>query len=372
MRKYDNTFGLISGNDYYENDEYIWMCLAWGNAICRVSKKSGRAEVVSQYPNTACGKHNLSGSIQVVDDQVVFCPFSADYIAICNMIGRNVRYIKLKKKFAVSGVNYSSDGKFFNSFRFGRYVYLFGWTYPAIVEINMDTLNVNYIDEWVEEVVRKKGFEPSNSYFNEGGAIIDERVYLPMGCLSALFSFDLNRRKGEIIEIKETEGGFWGLTRCGANMWLTGVNGGIYKYDIENRKIDSLEAPINVSYRAPVVCNNNKLFFFAEGTKSFFYDADRGEWEESNRINNIIHSGNFLTTVKYEKNLLKFVTKRTREWYSFHMEQKLVEKETYFLEDDDFLQKCWKSRCEDVNRKMYFVNEREIGLDEFISCLTNS
>ena len=357
------NFGRIICHAWCEYDNEMVMCLSDKNAICKIDKTTKDTELLGCYPNTEMGKEDLSASMLKIDDRVVFCPFSSDYIGIYNIKMNKMDYIEISKPLVKKGVNYSPDAKFYNLYAYDGYVYLFGWTYPAIIEIDIDTYKLRYIDNWIEEIEKHEGFNSSNSYFNEGSVLIDNTVYLPMGCINGLFAFNLRDRSGRILDIENGDTGYWGLVKYENFLWLSGINGNIFKFDLNKKVIEKIEIPEIEKYKAPIICEDRLLFYSENSKNIYFLNMDNRRWEAELDLNSLVDRGNHIVAISYSDGLLKFA----RSWYIYNLVTKCIEKTHYYLDDQEFVETCWKSRCNELNKTDSIFVEGKMGLDEFLS-----
>ena len=310
-------------------------------------------------------KNNLSASMQIIGNYIVFTPFSADYIAVYNINNDIVEYVEIDEPSENSGVKYSPNEKFYTSYKYGRCVYFFGWKYPGIIEFNVDTFEAKYICEWVELVREAKGFNSNNSFFNEGVVFFDESLYLPIGCLNGLYVFDLRKKNWEVIVLNGCDQGFWGMARYNENLYLTGINEGLFRFDLVDRSITHVKTPNGMSYRAPICCGN-RVLFYRDNMKAYFFHPETEQWEHASIVNKAIHNGDSIANGKYKDGILTISTKKEMTWFKIECKTNHIENAVYVIADKIFLDQCWKVKCKIFDQTRIF-NEGDIYLEEFLS-----
>lgn len=60
------------------------------------------------------------------------------------------------------------------------------YSYPATIRINLESLEVTYLTNWIEEV--EKNIENGNNrgYFGDGSIMMGESALIPISCISAV------------------------------------------------------------------------------------------------------------------------------------------------------------------------------------------
>ena len=159
MNDRDVRVGAIG---WLEKDEELWAALNDRNGLCRICKKNGQVDIAATYQS-----HNLSAKDQFylilsAGKRIVTLPKNAQVIGVYDEVLGSLQEVEIKNpKAFFQGEFYSSD-KFMGGLVHGNYVYMFGLMYPAILVMDVDTLQIKYMTDWIDSEMlqtgRKTGF----------------------------------------------------------------------------------------------------------------------------------------------------------------------------------------------------------------------
>ena len=211
-----NCYGMVED----END--IWFSWATANGVCRIDKVSGKAELLEYFEDYSWNQGNLYHSIQKAGDQIVFVPSLAESIAVYDVWQKKISYISLQ---AVDGTGRKETYpgiKFWSSILYGSFVYMFGYSYPAILKLNVETKEVKYLTDWVEKIEKRiVKTTDSRGYFLEG-TVFSHYAFIPCGCTNAVLKLNLLTDQTEVIDLDTSVDGFGGIAFDGEDFWLVG------------------------------------------------------------------------------------------------------------------------------------------------------
>ena len=223
--RYPEYWSRVACRDWYETENKMWMCLSDKNAICEIDKERKEVHILGNYPQNGIAESNLSATVIGISEKIVFLPLAADDIAIYDIANDELTFIPVKKNYEKHHEIYQERMKFRRGFVYKDYVFLLGHSYPAIIQLNINTLEVNYLTEWVDIIEPYIEEGDSLGYFKEGYSLYGTQMYLPLGCCSGLMLFELEQMKFEYIAIQGGTNRFEGLTDINGMFYMTGRNG---------------------------------------------------------------------------------------------------------------------------------------------------
>lgn len=170
--------------------------------------------------------------------------------------------------------------KFASCFSYNDYVYLVGIRYPAIVQIHMPTLQVEYITEWIDECnsIRQN---PEGRYLVEG-VKNGELYYFPLANAPIVVELDMKRGKTKVHVLqtsKEIEG-FNGIEYSQGVFWLVDRHEGLlFAYNESFVEICCIDIPDpeakehRAMFAKPIVFDEKILLSPVTARYAFLVDA---------------------------------------------------------------------------------------------------
>ena len=102
---------------------------------------------------------------------------------------------------------------------------MFGYSYPAILKLNVVTKEVKYLTGWVEKIEKRIArATDSRGYFLEG-TVLGHYAFIPCGCTNAVLKLNFLTDQAEVIDLDVSVDGFGGLAFDGQDFWLVGRGG---------------------------------------------------------------------------------------------------------------------------------------------------
>lgn len=219
--KYERYAKPAAMNMVEENGK-IWMCLLNRNGICEVDKKKRCARICHVFEGESPSKKLLYFNIDKVKDNLIFSPYEAENIAIYNLSQDSVTYIPLKA-LEYNDKQNRYPPKFWNIFHVQSTVYILGWSYPAIIKINLDSMEINYITDWLDEIEESFSPEEAKAYFADGYVISDNLALIPIRCMNAVLELNLDTSHTKIRKLEVSIDGIAGISSSdGINIWMVG------------------------------------------------------------------------------------------------------------------------------------------------------
>ena len=355
--KYPEYWRRAACRDWYEADHKMWMCLSDKNAICEIDKTTKKVRVLGCYPQKEISKSDLSAVVIGNSAKIVFVPLSADDIAVYDRTEDKLIFIPVKKNYEKHREIYQENMKFRRAFAYGDYVFLLGYSYPAIIQLNINTLETNYLTEWISIIEPYIEEGDSLGYFKEGYSLSGSEIYLPLGCCGGLLRFELEKTQFEYIPIKAETKGFGSLTDVNGTYYMTGRSGKEHELIVWNQytgSVKKIEIPA-VYYYAPIVYNDKILLFSFNGDRVIVF-KDTFSFMEYKLPESFLYEKNALDikimAVKRLGKLLKFQTGGNRKWHEFDPDTNAVVESEYRIEDDQFLSQSWNEYCDIKMKEM--------------------
>lgn len=299
MKTYSEIYARVATLDMVEDDGRIWMSLLNRNGICEFDKQTGHAKIVKIFEGEELYKERLYLCVKKVGRYLVFAPGLAKKIAIYDTVQGFLSYIPLR----VAGDNCRQDQreiKFHNMFQHGTDVYLQGYSYPAIVRINIKTMETTYITDWVEEVDADIQKGDLDGYFSHGYIVDGDYVLFPMGCISAILQLDLKTADTKVIKLKTSMKGIGGMFSPDGNcVWMVGRGRGTNRVACWNRRtgqikefeadgVEDIQESQSQMFYEPICVGDKMLLLPFSAACNSIYEicADTGEIKKSGIMEN--------------------------------------------------------------------------------------
>ena len=193
--KTTNSQGRVICDSVVENGNKIWMTDLHKNGLMEVDKETHCANVLTFFENEAFFAEELFNVVGIVDNKLILTPRAASSIGIYDLLTRKMTYIPLKLDVLEKGWYYKENFKFMFSLSYGKYVYLTGYGYPAIIKLNVDTMEITYLTQWIQEI------ENNRTLLDKGylgkGIVLGNIAYIPLQCTNMVI--ELNMETSEIV-----------------------------------------------------------------------------------------------------------------------------------------------------------------------------
>ncbi len=327
----------LSPNGIYEDEDFYWFAESQFNGFYRVDKKTKQPEFLFHFPEEELDQPRLYGKPEKVGDWLVFSPISAKNIFLYHMVTKEQKLIPFKEVKGEKKVKYLHQSKFSSPFIHGDMVYLFPITYPAILKLDVSTLKLEYLTDWIlplEQVLDKERKPQLNTYF-AGRVRKENEVILTCGCSNKVFFFDINTNKGIWKVIESTVEAFHGIQFDETHYWLTPRLGStLTKWNPDTDEITTISLADSWKDGPPMVIApylyQDKLYLMA-GWDSHAYVVDletdavqQLDLLESvftkERVYQLIILPNMFS-IRFEDHLLHFVSGRDFQWYTVDLDK---------------------------------------------------
>ncbi|MCI8596986.1 MAG: hypothetical protein HFJ10_00850 [Lachnospiraceae bacterium] len=351
--------------DMVEENGKAWMALFNRNGICEVDIATRRARVLKVFSDYPRDKESLYFRVEKVNHYLVFSPCEAEKIAIYDLKSDVLTYIPLKP---LDG-SYKEDQKevkFWNTFRYQSDVFLLGYSYPAIIKIDMDSMEIVYITDWVEEVEKNIEFGDIRGYFSDGHVLHGDQILFPIGCMNAVLELNLKTLKTKIRRLNISMKGIGGISSAdGKNVWFVGrgeKENWIAHWNMETNMIKEFylkeeKKDLFDPFYAPV-CTTSSVFLMPISASNIYeIDVNTGEIVNNKTLEKLFkEEGHSLTSCwktkapRLRDNSLLFLTCDDWGWHEYNLETDEVQSYFIYLEEEEtekYFQDCFL--CEKSN-----------------------
>ena len=334
--------------DMVENNEKIWMALIDRNGICEVDKITKKARICKIFEGESIDREWLYNHVEKVGNYLIFSPGVANRIAIYDLHQDVINYIPLRElKFHCK--QNQNESRFWNTLRYYSDVYLFGYSYPAIIRINTETMEITYITNWVKEIDDMLEDGDFKGYFGNGHFIINELIIVPFSCGKAVLELNTNTMKTKILKLDISMEGVGGLCSAdGENVWLVGKGHATNRIAYWNRRtniinefqVPDMKGDIFEAFYEPI-CTSSKIYFMPMSAPNI-YEIEPGieEVNKSNilksNLNNIedpLSLGWKTIAPRIQDHQICFLTCDDFGWNEYNLENQQLKKYYIFLEE---------------------------------------
>jgi len=179
-------FRLVA-TDIKEIDNKLLFSQAIWNGLYIIDKQTKEILYNTVFEGEDFTSVMLYYSFQIIGTKAVFTPHSASCIAIFDIEDKILSYVKIENAKKGYHEKYRDSGKFAQSFHYGSFVYMLGYSYPAILKLNIHTLEVTYISSWIDSVNNYIEEGDIWGYFSNGYVIQNDKALIPLGCMAGIF-----------------------------------------------------------------------------------------------------------------------------------------------------------------------------------------
>lgn len=272
---YRQQFIYLDAETAYSTENYIYLFGRSINLLYRYNKKEKRVEILGQIPGRHIWERQLIGKILYWNDKIILAPFFEKSIWLFDL--------KVEKWTEIQLLNFEKYiMKFYQGFIHNDIAHFVGCYYPAIIRLDLNTLQIEYDTKMYEELDKVRH---SDIYFRTE-YIRDENNIL-LGCCSTnrVLQYNLDNYNYKFIELGNFEDDFEGICHIQEKLVLFGrTNRKIYLYD-KKLKIDSSQKIEKCHYVATVRKNGKYMLLSNHSGKSLIWnDFDNYLLDEENCI----------------------------------------------------------------------------------------
>ena len=276
LEEYENAYRKLWFDSAVEADDSLWFAANNLNGIFKADKETGESKFITnfpQYPNSAV---RLYIACTLVKRKIVFAPCNAREIAVYDIDKKELNTISLDKR----TVEHCKSALFFAAFKYERFAYLIGMSYPGILKIDVETYEV-YVIRGPFERYYIKGKYDYEAHFRHSVTLRDNILYLPAICENGLVCMNMENCDYEFLEILPKDSKAWDVCIINNRILTWSMDFRISNYDLETKKIKVTDVENDGKYSeegAYLVPNGSKLWVFRLDSRGVLsYDIETGE-----------------------------------------------------------------------------------------------
>ena len=221
--------------------------------------------------------------------------------------------------------------KFWTSIAYQEQVYLIGHYYPAIVKMNIHTLETYYLTDWVVPIEKRRRLE--NSPYLGIGIVRESTAFFPCCCTNLILKMDLETDEITFCEIETQVKGFNGICYLEGKYWLTSRDTpAIVIWDESENRAETVEVEKRktcegkVSF-APSLIYGKKLYLLPyRAAHAYCIDTSSAD-KKIQRLEKLdplfllrqgeVFEGNMVTTPSLVDGKILFVTQKDMLWHIY-------------------------------------------------------
>lgn len=387
----DKMYKKAAGEFVVTEGQMGWFVSLENQCLCEVDFARRKGKILKYFGYTENGDVRYRGVIKCNDYLYVY-PQADDNILVIDLNGEEVNRINIVSLPSSDKVYMEGKPNFRNAFIYEDYIFFQGYQYPALIRLDVETNQLEYITDCIDEINKRLEAKTNLGYFMEGCVVRGDKAYCAIGCIPGLLELDVNTLQSKIIDIETTAGGIAGITEVNDDVWcLTCGEPNANQILLWNNKTQKIEKqvefnmPFAVGYASNAACHiGGKLYFpVASAMLDDFheYDLEMGElsqnqaWEELDYRYHGNYLGNFtMMSVWVENNkTLHFATGKDFKWHEYNTDtEELISYDIFFDGTDEIYNRIFSDRLR-VNRYTKgMFKEMEVPLEGLINCVLNN
>ena len=234
MENYVNReFQQLAFFDMVFDKSHGWFCHEYYNALFRMDMESHEINLEAVIPSPDGNGFCQYGFLELFDRKLILAPRNAKDILIYDLDEKFFERVKIN-------LDMLAPNEIFNLFSgvtaFGKYIFFFPGRYPAIIRINMETLEVTYFNEWYQELLKAAiGYDKNRVIFARCNCICGNCIFLPYWQGNIIVEFNMKTGRYVLHRINKAVGQFSCVQYDGKYFWVSMVNiPKIIKWDIDH------------------------------------------------------------------------------------------------------------------------------------------
>lgn len=218
-----------------EEKERAWFIRLETNELYEFDRINNKTKVLEHFTDEPVGENLLYQAVEKVDNTLVLGPGATSHVVFYDLADGVCEYRELVLVENDRKVKRTGACDFYKSYAHGNSVYLFGYEYPAILKIDVDTRETVYLTDWVIEVEKRISRMSASMGYVSDFVIVDNSLWALCECANAVLRLDLHTDKIEVMDISSDLDIQCGICFDG-NFWVAGNNehsNKLLKYDTQ-------------------------------------------------------------------------------------------------------------------------------------------
>lgn len=311
----------LSFETYIKEADKIWFTTYDHNGL--YCKRSGNkdAVLVGIVPYERRYALRLYASMKKYGNNIFLVPFFANEIAVYNTVSKIFTKLPLKKidEFGQKKLA-NENAKFWCSEVYDGFLFLLPHNYPAMVIINMRTLEINYVSNFINELELQS---VNNEAYITDVCVENGIAYCSCGCAQIIVKINMKSRNVTICKIPICGNGFNGILKLGTHIWLTPrIKGGVVCYCIKRNTVTLYEkypdgftasyVPFHTLYQ----CEKGIILFPNLSDQFILLNIKTGEMENIKHVSDLISGDKIEDTYGFDNTMAYSIDGKTISFMS--------------------------------------------------------
>lgn len=226
----------MSVKDCCKVGERIYFVSSDMNLVFSINMESDNLDIIGTIPSRSFVENELFGAISILKNKIVLAPYQEPDIWVYDL--KNGNWTLVPKKY----IQHMGTGGVLQIVNYGQLVFLIGASYPAIIKLDTETLEVQYIEKpFIDKQEKVK--KVNDAFFRSHFVVKNEWLYLASCIDNTVLKFNLQTDDYSWVSIGNYNYRFSGIATDGKNFWLSPrTNETIIKWD-GMEKIKEIQLP---------------------------------------------------------------------------------------------------------------------------------
>lgn len=258
------------------NERIAYASSYQANGLFRVDLEKYECTYISLFPKEEISRSRLHSAAILIERKIYFIPSFARNISIYDIDTREIKQISIPYP-ALERVFYKGKFKFINATLYEDNLWIFPSIYPGILSLNIKTLEINIIDNWVPE---------EKFFFRNALCVADDIVYLPDGISNRMLIFNMRSQEAKIIKVGKKNHGISSMKLWRGKYWMAPrLDGSIISWNPINNSISEyVEYPKEFSakkivFSSILICKGKMYLMPASANSIISVEADKLQLE---------------------------------------------------------------------------------------------
>lgn len=352
------------------------------NLICKFDLQQRKAGIEIWLDDDGISSGGSFFSVILSDDWLILIPGKSEQVIIFNMKTRALKRIDICNPQITTNEIYRNNDKFYGGFIRDNNVYILASTYPAILKINIDTEETEYIVDWIDKIRDRIPEGDTRGYFSNGFVLDDHYAYIPGSASGTIVRLDCNTDKTCVFNYNSAIKMLHGLITYKGEMWALATTDrgcSLIKWIPERGFLNEIliDADLleEVYWWNPIKVEGYIYLFQSNGV---VYKVNMQEEKavpcievtEAIGVLPKINSKYMVRLIGVYKKKIIFLNGWTGKWFEFDTVKQKIDSFVIEIIDDEYDKKDWNTKNQMESNKPY-TNEWKYPLTKYIKMIEN-
>lgn len=200
--------------------DYIYAMAFALNMFVRIDINTGKMEFLGMVPNETKQGVRLYVSLLYANEKIYFIPLSAKEIAVYDLNDHSFKKLEIPicEKANKTKI-YNEKYKFCDGTIYDEYIYFFSATFPAHLRINTNSMKIELISDWVDEM--EKRYDGAWDCYSRSILVVEDDVYMPCCYTNVVMKYSLKEGNTRIFTVGKKEDAFSDIVSVDDGFYLT-------------------------------------------------------------------------------------------------------------------------------------------------------